>query len=93
VHYGAGLACGPVYGFLRRFSGMEPLGAGVVTGAAMSLLVDEALTPALGYAAPSRDYPTATHARGFIAHLLFGLVIAATAEASTGRRRLDSKSA
>jgi uncharacterized membrane protein YagU involved in acid resistance len=81
VHYGLGLAWGPAYGFLRHFSGMQPLGAGLATGATMSLIIDEALTPALGYSAPSRDYPTATHIRGFIAHLLFGLVIAASAEA------------
>lgn len=81
VHYGLGLAWGPVYGFLRHFSGMQPLGAGVATGAMMSLIVDEALTPALGYSAPSRDYPTATHIRGLVAHLLFGLVVGLSAEA------------
>lgn len=81
VHYGLGLARRPVYGFLRHFSGMQPLGAGVATGATMSLIIDEALTPALGYSASSRDYPTATHIRGLVAHLLFGLVVGLSAEA------------
>lgn len=81
VHYGLGAAWGPIYGLLRRYSKMQPLGAGFVTGAAMSLIVDEALTPALGFSAPSRKYPTVTHARGLVGHLVFGAVVALTAEA------------
>ncbi len=81
IHYGLGVAWGPVYSLLRRHSQMEPLGAGFVTGAAMSLIVDEALTPALGFSAPSRDYPTITHVRGFAGHLVYGAVAALTAEA------------
>lgn len=81
VHYGLGAAWGPIYGLLRRYSKMQPLGAGFVTGAAMSLIVDEALTPALDFSAPSRAYPTITHARGLIGHLVFGAVVALTAEA------------
>lgn len=81
VHYGLGAAWGPTYGLLRRYSKMRPLGAGFVTGAAMSLIVDEALTPAFGFSAPSRAYPTITHVRGFIGHLIFGAVVALTAEA------------
>ncbi len=81
VHYGLGAAWGPIYGLLRRYSKMRPLGAGFVTGAAMSLIVDEALTPALGFSAPNRAYPTITHARGLVSHLVFGAVVALTAEA------------
>jgi hypothetical protein len=46
----------------------------------MSLLVDEGMTPLLGFSAPNRDYPLSTHIRGFAAHLAFGLGVAATAE-------------
>jgi uncharacterized membrane protein YagU involved in acid resistance len=81
LHYGLGMAWGPIYSLLRRHSRMEPLGAGLVTGAALSLIVDEALTPALGFSAPSRDYPTATHLRGFAGHLVYGAAAALTAEA------------
>lgn len=81
IHYGLGLAWGPIYGLLRRYSRMEPLGAGIVTGAAFSLIVDEALTPALGFSAPSHDYPTITHVRGVVNHLVYGAVTALTAEA------------
>ena len=57
VHYGLGMAWGPVYGLLRRHGRMQPLGAGVLTGASLSLIVDEGLSPALGFSAPNRDYP------------------------------------
>lgn len=81
VHYGLGAAWGPIYGLLRRYSNMQPLGAGFVTGAALSLIVDEALTPALGFSAPSEEYPTITHVRGLVGHLIFGAAVALTAEA------------
>ncbi len=68
VHYGLGMAWGPVYCLLRRRGGMRPLGAGLVAGAALSLVVDEGLTPALGLSAPNRTYPAATHIRCFLSH-------------------------
>ncbi len=46
----------------------------------MSLIVDEGMTPALGFSAPNSAYPLVTHLRGFVAHLAFGLGVAASAE-------------
>jgi hypothetical protein len=46
----------------------------------MSLIVDEGLTPALRFSAPNRAYPLATHLRGFVAHLAYGLTVAAVTE-------------
>lgn len=80
IHYGSGIPWGAVYPFLRRHSGMTPVGAALATGTTMSLVLDEALTPALGFSAPNRAYPTLTHVRGLLAHLAFGVVAAATAE-------------
>jgi uncharacterized membrane protein YagU involved in acid resistance len=80
IHYVTGATWAPVYGLLRRYSGMTPIGAALVTGASMSLIVDEAVTPAMGFSAPSREYPAATHIRGFLAHLAFGAVVAAATE-------------
>ena len=80
VHYGVGVAWGPVYTLLRRHARMRPLPAGFATGAAMSLVVDEALTPALGFSAPDRAFPAITHVRGFLAHLAYGAAAALTAE-------------
>lgn len=84
-HYGAGMSWGPVYGFLRQRTALPPLWAGLLTGASMSLILDEGLTPALGFSAPNRSYPLITHARGFVvvAHLAFGLGVAATVELFT----------
>ncbi len=82
VHYSLGMAWGPVYCLLRRRGGMRPLGAGLVAGAALSLVVDTGLTPALGLSAPNRAYPVATHLRGFLAHLIWGAAAALAAEAA-----------
>ncbi len=79
-HYGLGMSWGPVYLLVRRAMNLHPLWAGLLTGGAMSLLVDEGLTPALGLSAPNRAYPLVTHLRGFVAQLAFGLGVAATAE-------------
>ena len=80
VHYGVGLAWGPVYGLLRRHARMRPLGAAFTTGTAMSLIMDEALVPALGFSAPNRAFPATTHVRGFLGHLVYGAASALTAE-------------
>ena len=80
VHYGLGLAWGPVYGLLRRHGRMRPLAAGLATGAAMSLVMDEVLVPALGLSPPNRAFPAVTHVRGFLNHLAYGAVVALTAE-------------
>jgi uncharacterized membrane protein YagU involved in acid resistance len=81
VHHGLGMAWGPVYCLLRRHAGLEPLSAGLAAGAALSLVVDEGLAPALGLSAPNRAYPAATHVRGFLAHLVWGAAAALAAEA------------
>jgi uncharacterized membrane protein YagU involved in acid resistance len=80
VHYGLGTTWGPVYGLLRRHAGLRPLSAGFLTGAALSLIVDEGLAPALGYSAPNTDYPMLTHLRGFFNHVAYGAAVGVTAE-------------
>jgi len=55
--------------------------AGIASGASLSLLVDEALCPALGLSAPNHCYPASSHVRGFVTHLVYGLALAASAEA------------
>lgn len=80
-HYGLAISWAPVYQLLRRKTRLGPLAAGVATGAAMSLIADEGLTPALGFSAPNRQYPLSTHLRAFAAHIVFGLTIAGVTEA------------
>ncbi|SDY92841.1 hypothetical protein SAMN05661080_05050 [Modestobacter sp. DSM 44400] len=86
MHYELALSWSPVYGVLRRTRDIHPALAGLGTGAAMSLVADEAMAPLLGYSAPNRAYPLATHLRGFLAHLVFGLAVAATTETLWGLR-------
>jgi uncharacterized membrane protein YagU involved in acid resistance len=81
VHYGLGLAWGPMSGILRRHGRMRPLAAGFTTGATMSLVMDELVVPMLGFCPPNRAFPAATHIRGFLNHLAYGAVAALTAEA------------
>ncbi len=55
----------------------------------MSLIVDEGFTPALGLSARNSAYPLSTHVRGVVAHLVFGLAVAAVTETAwtlLGRR-------
>jgi hypothetical protein len=79
-HYGLAIQWAPVYAVLRRRTSLPPASAGLATGAAMSLIADEIMTPALGFSAPNRAYPLSTHVRGFVAHLVFGLGVAAITE-------------
>lgn len=79
-HYGLGMGWGPTYTFLRRWTDLNPVSAGLLAGASLSLLIDEGMTPLLGFSAPNRDYPLSTHLRGFAAHLVYGLGVAVAAE-------------
>jgi hypothetical protein len=42
--------------------------------------IDELLTPAMGWNAPSSAYPLSTHIRGLVGHLALGAATAVTAE-------------
>lgn len=80
VHFGLGMSWGVLYTILRRYSKLSPGLNGLITGSVMSAVIDEGLTPALGFSAPNRAYPLSTHLRGFAAHLVFGLGVAGTSE-------------
>jgi hypothetical protein len=80
-HYGLAVGWAPVYALLRRRTALSPLAAALASGAAMWLVADEGMTPALGFSAPNRAYPLSTHLRGFAAHLAFGLGVGAVTEA------------
>jgi hypothetical protein len=81
LYYGSGAVYGPLYPILRKNAKLPPVAAGLITGAAMWLDIDEILTPSLELSAPNRSYPAITHARRLAAHLVYGLTVAATAEA------------
>lgn len=88
-HYLAGWSSTPVYALFRRRLGWRPLAAGMATGASMSLILDEVITPAISASAPNTEYPISTHVRAFVARRSFGLAMAAVTEAGwrlLGRR-------
>jgi uncharacterized membrane protein YagU involved in acid resistance len=80
LHYGLAIQWAPLYTLLRRRTDWSPVASGLATGTAMSVIADGLMTPAFGFSAPNPEYPLATHARGFAAHLVFGLAVAATVE-------------
>ena len=47
-------------------------GRGLAYGTAFWLVVDEGLTPLLGFAPGPLAFPWQTHARGLLGHLVFG---------------------
>ena len=80
IHFATGVAWGPVYNLLRRYSGLRPFSAALASGAAMSLVLDEGLVPVLGLSAPNQYYLSFTRVRGLIAHLVYGAAVALASE-------------
>lgn len=87
LHYGLGAAWGPLYCWLRRHTEMSPAAAGVSSGLALSLVVDEALNSLLRITPPPRAYPASAHVRGLATHITWGLVCGAVAEPLRARWR------
>jgi len=74
-HHGLGVSWAPLYPLLRRrWKLFAPL-AGVVSGLALFAVVDKGLNPILGSSAAPQAYPLASHARGFVGHLAYGLAL------------------
>lgn len=74
IHWALGAGAGALYGALRPRSETASLAGGLLFGAAFWLIVDEAVTPALGLTKGPRAFPWQTHARGLAGHLVFGTV-------------------
>ena len=82
VHGSLAVAYGMVAAALVR-SGIHPVRAGLLTGAAAFLLVDEGVNSAL-FTPPPWAYPIESHLRGVVGHLAYG--IAAGAMLAVARR-------
>lgn len=86
THYAIGMAPAMLYGALRgRVAGVGAA-YGLGLGAAMSVLEDEVMNPALGLAAPPLDYPWQDHARGLASHLVYGVTTDAVLRVISGTR-------
>ena len=72
VHYALGIVPGALYGVLRPRVPLLGAARGLAYGAAVFLLNDELLNTKLGLSGPMRAYPTQTHLRGLVGHVVLG---------------------
>lgn len=75
VHYSIGMAPGAAYGALRERHPGIATGRGAMFGLGLFLLHDEFLNSVLGLSAKPREYPWQAHARGLVAHLVYGVAL------------------
>jgi len=75
VHYAIGVVPGALYGALRHRAPALGTGRGTLFGLGLFLLEDEGVNPLTGLSAKPQDYPWQAHARGFVAHAAYGLVL------------------
>jgi hypothetical protein len=71
LHRGLGMSGGVIAGLMVA-RGMNPLGAGILTGFGLWLLVDEGANALFGLTPPPTAYPRETHVRGLLGHLTYG---------------------
>ncbi len=74
IHSAIGIGPGALYGALRGHVPALGTGRGTLYGLGLFLLQDELGNAALGTGADPRAYPWQAHARGLVAHLVYGVV-------------------
>jgi hypothetical protein len=87
AHYAFGVATGGLYGAAAEMLPAATAGAGLPFGAAVWLVADELVVPALGLSKPPTEYPPSTHAYALASHLVYGLTTEIVRRAA--RRALD----
>jgi putative membrane protein len=73
IHYAFGVATGGIYGAITELKPAAAAGAGLPFGAAVWLIADEIIVPALGLSKPPTELPLSTHASSIASHLVYGL--------------------
>ncbi len=73
VHYAVGAALGGLYGIAAEFTPQVTAGAGLPFGAAVAVVLDESIVPAVGLSAPPWQSSASTHLYALSSHLVFGL--------------------
>lgn len=74
IHFGLGVAPGALFAVLRRRVPLIGWGGGLGYGALLWALNDEYANTRLGLSAPPEAYPSETHLRGLVGHLVLGSV-------------------
>jgi hypothetical protein len=75
MHYSLGIGPGALYGALRDRVPMLRTGRGSLYGVGLFLMQDEGINAATGLAGKPTDYPWEAHARGLVAHAIYGVVL------------------
>ena len=73
VHYSIGIAPAIGYALLRDKLPVSGVARGALFGATLFLTQDEVLNTVTGLGAKPQDYPWQAHARGIVAHTVFGI--------------------
>ncbi len=73
MHYAMGAASGLIYGIASEIAPMTTVGLGLPFGAAVWLVADDIVVPALGLSKPVTEFPLSTHAYALSSHLVYGL--------------------
>lgn len=73
IHWALGAGAGATYSVLRQHGRGVGLGQGLAFGSGFYVLIDEVANPALGLTPGPTAFPWQTHARGLVAHLVFGV--------------------
>jgi len=67
------VASGGIYGAVAERLPGASMGAGLPFGAAVWLVADEVVVPALGLSKKPTEYPFSSHAYALASHLVYGL--------------------
>jgi putative membrane protein len=73
AHYAMGASSGAIYGAAAEFLPEVTMGTGLPFGAAVWLVADEGLVPALGLSKSTTEYPLSKHAYAVASHLVYGV--------------------
>jgi len=73
LHYAMGVTSGALYGALAEAMPGATIGAGLPLGAAVWVIADEGIVPAVGLSKSHKEYPLSIHAYAISSHLVFGL--------------------
>lgn len=72
-HYLFGATTGGIYAGLSQLAPVTGVGLGIPYGAAVWVIADEIVVPALGLSRDSDEYPASIHAYALASHLVYGL--------------------
>jgi len=73
VHHAMGATSGLIYGIAAEIAPVTTAGLGLPFGAAVWLVADDIVVPALGLSKPATKYPLSTNAYALSSHLVYGL--------------------